>query len=246
MISNRSELYAAVAEWLNREDLTDQIPQFVRLAEEDIYRDLQTPDNEFTATYTQTEWYISGQTAAAAEVDLFRSLPSNFSSLRSVTWNGVPLDPISDYHLKLRLVNETDVTPQYFCVINRKIVFSADILSDPAEWEDDDVLEVNYYGVESLDSFPTWQVATNPVENPAVEDTSPENLTQGDSNTTRMLQRNPGLYLHGAQYYGSLFLRDAEGAGLYGTLFRGKLTELKTAAKATRYAGGTKSVNSAY
>jgi hypothetical protein len=245
MIDTYLDLKTAVADWCNREDLTDQIPQFIRLAESDIYRGLQCNDNEFIVTYTPTEWSIQGEATAVPTDGMFTDLPSNFSSIRQVTWNGVPLEPISDFNLKLRLAATADSAPKVFCIVNRQVLFSSEIPAAFADWDTDDELAINYWGYESLSSYPTWHVATNPVENPEVTDIVPEALTQADGNTTRMLQRNPEIYLEGSLYYAALFLRDVA-AQTWGGLFQAHLAALKSESKRNRYAGGTKSVVSAY
>jgi len=246
MATTYEDLKADIADWLNREDLTTQIPQFVRFAEEDIYRDLQCPDNEFIASYTAAAWSINGQASAVPTNGMFTDLPSNFSALRQVMWNGVPLIPLSDYHLNLRLAAEEDSAPKYFCIVNRQILFSGEVPDDFADWAEDDELSISYWGIESLDSYPTWHVATNPVEDPVVEDITPEGLTQTDANTTRMLQRNPQMYLAGALYHACLYLKDDKEAAKWGGIFTNALSSLKSVSRRTRYAGGTKSVVSAY
>ena len=40
-ITTYSELQSAVADWLNRDDLTSVIPNFIELAEADLTRNLQ-------------------------------------------------------------------------------------------------------------------------------------------------------------------------------------------------------------
>jgi len=54
------ELKTAVADWLDREDLVAQIPDFIRLTEAEIYRDLRCQDNEFKVTYNNAGWTIEG------------------------------------------------------------------------------------------------------------------------------------------------------------------------------------------
>lgn len=246
MISTYAELQAVVADWLNREDLAALIPSFIRLAEGDIYLDLQCPDNEFIATYTSSTWNINGVSPVVVSDGIAHNLPANFMAFRQVRWNGRPLDSVSDLQLFARLYAGSDTQPSAFCVTNRKIAFSSDIPTDPATWAATDSLVYAYYGVESLDSYPTWQVGANPVDNPAVPDLVPQVLTQAGGNTTRMLQRNPDIYLHGSLFHGSLYLKDDQGIATWGALFRAGLSDLKTASKRSRYAGGTKSVGSAY
>ena len=45
-LSNYADLKAAVATWVNREDLTTTIPDFIRLAEARVYRLLRVPSLE--------------------------------------------------------------------------------------------------------------------------------------------------------------------------------------------------------
>lgn len=48
-ISTYGDLKAAVANWLNRKDLTTRIPDFIALAELQIFRELRIPEMEATA-----------------------------------------------------------------------------------------------------------------------------------------------------------------------------------------------------
>jgi hypothetical protein len=57
-LGNYSELQASIASWLNREDLTSQIPDFITLAEARFNRDLRTPDMTKRATSTITSSYV--------------------------------------------------------------------------------------------------------------------------------------------------------------------------------------------
>ena len=60
-ISTYSELKTAVANFLARSDLTDQIPNFIQLAEARLSRELETRDQEkrATATLTSGDEYIA-------------------------------------------------------------------------------------------------------------------------------------------------------------------------------------------
>jgi hypothetical protein len=49
-LSTFSELKASIADWLNRDDLTDQIPDFITLCEASMQRLLTTRDMEATTT----------------------------------------------------------------------------------------------------------------------------------------------------------------------------------------------------
>lgn len=240
------QLKAAVADWLNREDLTAVIPSFIRLAESLIYRNLRCVDNEFTATYTSTGWNISGGPNQANSAGVFKTLPPNFAEIKLVTWNGKPLQQISDAALSYRLNNTTDSDVCYFCIQDRKFGFSAEITDDPSTWTAESALIYTYYGSESLDSLPTWQVAVNPVEDPVVSDTSPQGLTQVDENTTRMLQRNPDLYLHGALTFASQYLKEPAAIAQWSGLFIGGLEDLRLNATIGMVSGSTSQVSSPY
>ena len=58
-ISTKAELHTAVANWLNRSDLTDRIPEFIALAEASFNRNLRTRDMLVRSTASITSQYIS-------------------------------------------------------------------------------------------------------------------------------------------------------------------------------------------
>lgn len=77
-ISNYSELKAAIADWLDRSDLTDSIPDFITLAETRHRRDfkIRRMETRVTAnTIADTEYY---------------SLPDNFVAMRNIQLNTDP------------------------------------------------------------------------------------------------------------------------------------------------------------
>lgn len=77
-LSTGPGLVAAVGEFLNREDLTAQIPAFVRLAEAAFNRELRLRDMLVSADFD----LLSGETSAA--------LPANFLEARSVRVSSPP------------------------------------------------------------------------------------------------------------------------------------------------------------
>ena len=77
-ISTYSELKTAVANFLARTDLTDQIPNFIQLAEARLSRELETRDQEKRATATLT----SG--------DEFIALPTDMREIREIKLNTSP------------------------------------------------------------------------------------------------------------------------------------------------------------
>lgn len=58
-LANKTDLVAAVADWLNRQDLTARIPDFVTLAETDLNRTLRVQDMIVRATAAITEQYTA-------------------------------------------------------------------------------------------------------------------------------------------------------------------------------------------
>ena len=77
-ISTYSELKTAVANFLARTDLDDQIPNFIQLAEARLSRELETRDQEKRATATLT----SG--------DEFIALPTDMREVREIKLNTSP------------------------------------------------------------------------------------------------------------------------------------------------------------
>jgi hypothetical protein len=57
-LDSYATLQASIASWLNREDLTSMIPDFITLAEARFNRDLRTPDMTKRATSTLTSSYV--------------------------------------------------------------------------------------------------------------------------------------------------------------------------------------------
>ena len=58
-ISTKAELHTAVANWLNRSDLTTRIPEFISLAEASFNRNLRTRDMMTRSTASISSQYIS-------------------------------------------------------------------------------------------------------------------------------------------------------------------------------------------
>ena len=89
-ISSYSELKTAIANFLSRDDLTDQIPNFIQLAVARLSRELETREQEkrSTATLTSGDEYIA--------------LPSDFREVREVKLNTDPIK-VLEYHSPVSL-----------------------------------------------------------------------------------------------------------------------------------------------
>ena len=83
-----NDLLNDVKSFLNRKDLDSEIPRFIMLAEQDLFRRLRATCNEATVTYT-------GQ-SVGYPINAAVRLPDSAIELKSVVFNGVPLQYISD------------------------------------------------------------------------------------------------------------------------------------------------------
>ena len=84
-ISTYAELKTAIANFLARDDLTDQIPNFIQLAESRMNRELETREQQkrVTATLTSGDEYIA--------------LPTDMREIREVKLNTSPITVLTYY-----------------------------------------------------------------------------------------------------------------------------------------------------
>lgn len=82
-ISNYTELQTAVANWLDRDDLTDRIPEFIALAEARFNRVLRLRSME------------TKQTASTVAAQRNYALPTNYIQMRNFQLNTNPLTTLS-------------------------------------------------------------------------------------------------------------------------------------------------------
>ena len=107
-IGNYTELNTAVANWLDRDDLTDRIPEFIVLAEARFNRLLRIRAME----EKQTASTVSGQRNLA--------LPTNFIQMRNLQINTFPITPMQYVTPEIydRLYGSTqEGTPQMYTII---------------------------------------------------------------------------------------------------------------------------------
>jgi hypothetical protein len=81
-ISTYGELKAAVADWLNRTDLTARIPDFIQLAESDIFRFFSARGNEVSVTIEQRETPTGNQVAISDTI----ALPADTGKCLTLRW----------------------------------------------------------------------------------------------------------------------------------------------------------------
>lgn len=107
-ISTYNELKTAVANWINRSDLTDRIPEFIALAEANIARDVRARFMEKRVTATVESQY--------------EELPSDLIELRNIQINS---DPIQRLEYMLPEAIDAHVTgtgkPKYYTVLGTEL-----------------------------------------------------------------------------------------------------------------------------
>ena len=113
-ISTYSELQTAVANWLDRDDLTDRIPEFIALADARINRVLRLRSME--AKYTAN--------TVAAQRNL--ALPTGYIQMRNFQVNTSPLTTLSYVTPEIydRLWGgSTSGTPKFYTILANEVSF---------------------------------------------------------------------------------------------------------------------------
>ena len=113
-ISNYTELKTAVANWLDRDDLTDRIPEFIALAEARFNRVLRLRSME--AKYTADT--VAGQRNLA--------LPTGYIQMRNFQVNTSPLTTLSYVTPEIydRLWGgSTSGTPKFYTILANEVSF---------------------------------------------------------------------------------------------------------------------------
>lgn len=111
-ISTYAELKTAIANFLARDDLTDQIPNFIQLAEARMSRELETREQEkrATATLTADDEYIA--------------LPTDLREVREVKLNTTP-NTVLTYHSPTSLdstyPSEGNGKPLAFSIVGKEM-----------------------------------------------------------------------------------------------------------------------------
>lgn len=107
-ISNYTELKTAVANWLQRDDLTDRIPEFISLGEALISRRLRVRDMEASVTITPS-------TSVR-----YVALPAGYMELISFTDDlGDPLSAVDSETLENIAYGQSAVRPSYYRISSR-------------------------------------------------------------------------------------------------------------------------------
>lgn len=107
-VSTLGELKSAVAQYLDRSDLTDKIPLFIQLGERRLFRKLRTPANEKTFVATSV-----GGTFA---------IPADYVATKFLMVNDWPLERISDIRARQKLFQSVAGVPLEFTTIGNDFV----------------------------------------------------------------------------------------------------------------------------
>lgn len=114
-ITNYSELQTSIANFLARDDLTAQIPDFISLAESRMSREMNARSQEKRATAT----LVSG--------DAFVSLPTDLRSIRLVKLNTSPKE-VLEYYTPATLdelyASNSQGKPRAYTIIGGEIKFA--------------------------------------------------------------------------------------------------------------------------
>ena len=129
-------LKASIANWLNRTDLTSEIPDFIELAENRIAHEVRIPTNEKSAILS-------------VDSNGYSTLPVDFLELKDVFFNYQPLDRVS-------LTDLFSYTPQsgkpaFFA----RETFRLKFFPTPTLTASDEIRMIYYYDVGRLSSTNT-------------------------------------------------------------------------------------------
>lgn len=111
-LSNWAELVASIGAWLNRDDLNDMAPDFIRLVEAELNRKLRLADMEVTTTLT----------VDAERIDL----PTDFRKARAFYLDTDPrakLEQVSLAVLRVKYAQQITGQPEVFAISGSEIVF---------------------------------------------------------------------------------------------------------------------------
>ena len=235
-MKNLGELETRIAEYLDREDLGDDIPKFIRLAETKIYRKLRTRENEFTLNITET---------TIPEPISPITLPQNFREFKLLTLNDTPINNVSVQRFKAIQASGYNGEATFFTTIERKLHLYPWPAETQAVWDSFN-LDIVYYGTESIVDMATWTTPTNPNQVPESDGTPSNTTLRGDNATTRLFLVAPDVYLYGALAEAYTYLLMPDSAVMWGGAFTEALSELENEHSLAEFSGGTTSISNIY
>lgn len=136
-ITTYDGLKASIANWLNRDDLTNEIPDFITMAETRLAHEVRIPTLEKKALIT-------------VDTDGYSTIPADFLEVKDIFYNGTPLQRLSV--TKMHTYSGESGTPLYFAREAGKLLF----YPTPTMSASDSLEMIYYYKVDPLsDAAPT-------------------------------------------------------------------------------------------
>lgn len=113
-ISSYSELQTAIGNWLHRKDLTDRIPEFIALAESELFRVLRV---------LEMEERVSDTTSTTSR---YLTLPTRFIEMRRVQLETSPVTPLQyiDPSAMYQFREDSGGKPCYYSIIGSEVEFN--------------------------------------------------------------------------------------------------------------------------
>ena len=148
-ISNYTELKTAVANWLDRDDLTDRIPEFIALAEARFNRVLRLRSMETKETAST----VAGQRNLA--------LPTSYIQMRNFQVNTSPLTTLSYVTPEIydRLWGgSTTGTPKFYTILANEVSFGP----IPASVQEVEMLFYKKFDNLSVTTTTNWLITNAP------------------------------------------------------------------------------------
>jgi len=131
-LSTYDGLKVSVADWLNREDLSSVIPDFIELAENRIFHELRAPINEKTADLTLGS-------------DGYATIPSDYLEVKDLFWNYNPLSRVSLTQIH-SYVERSGVAPEVFAREQSKLL----VYPNPTQVAGDTLRIIYYFTPDNL------------------------------------------------------------------------------------------------
>jgi hypothetical protein len=116
-LANYTDLQAAVALWINRTDLTSQIPDFVKLYEADANRRIRIRQNMTTATLTLT----AGSATVNLPTKFLEDIELNYTD-SSDSLNRASFDDLDNFNTS----NSTPARPWMYAITDSAIIFNTE------------------------------------------------------------------------------------------------------------------------
>jgi hypothetical protein len=130
-------LKLSVADWLNREDLSSVIPDFIELAENRIFHELRAPINEKTVDLTLGS-------------DGYVTIPNDYLEVKDLFWNYAPLSRISLTELH-SYIPRSGQAPEFFAREQSKFL----VFPNPTQVSGDTLRMIYYFTPDHLSSTVT-------------------------------------------------------------------------------------------